>query len=61
VTHKGKTQQFTGPSTYGEGILTLVQEKGPVLVGRVSWKDASHMTFRAVGDGPDDPGLSFSK
>jgi Tetratricopeptide repeat len=61
VTQKGKTQQFTGPSTYGEGILTLVQEKGPVLVGRVSGKDASHMTFRVVSDGPDDPGLSFSK
>ena len=61
VTQKGKTQQFTGPSTYGEGILTLVQEKGPVLVGRVSWKDPGHMTFRVVGDGPDDPGLSFSK
>jgi hypothetical protein len=61
VTQKGKTQPFTGSSTYGDGILTLVQEKGPVLVGRVSWKDASHMTFRVVGDGPDDPGLSFSK
>jgi tetratricopeptide (TPR) repeat protein len=61
VTQKGKTQQFAGTSTYGEGILTLVQEKAPALVGRVSWKDAGHMTFRVVGDGPDDPGLSFSK
>ena len=33
----------------------------PALVGRVSWTDASHMTFRVVGDGPDDPGLSFAK
>jgi tetratricopeptide (TPR) repeat protein len=61
VARKGQTQPFTGTSTYGGGILTLVQEKGPVLVGRVSWKDAGHMTFRVVGDGPDDPGLSFSK
>ena len=61
MTRKGKTQQFTGSSTYGDGLLTLVQEKGPALVGRVSWKDAGHMTFRVVGDGPDDPGLSFSK
>ena len=61
VTRKGKTQQFSGSSTFGDGILTLVQEQGPVLVGRVSWKDAGHMTFRVVGDGPDDPGLSFSK
>jgi tetratricopeptide (TPR) repeat protein len=61
VTRKDKTQQFSGTSTYGEGLLTLAQDKGPALVGRVSWRDADHMTFRVVGDGPDDPGLSFSK
>ena len=61
VTQKGKTQQFAGSSTYGDGLLTLVQDKGPALVGRVSWTDAGHMTFRVVGDGPDDPGLSFAK
>ena len=61
VTQKGQTQQFSGTSTFGDGILTLAQDKGPALVGRVSWKDASHMTFRIVGDGPDDPGLRFSK
>jgi hypothetical protein len=58
---KGRTQQFNGSSTFGDGLLTLVQDKGPILVGRISWKDASHMTFRVVGDGPEDPGLSFSK
>ena len=61
VTQKGKSQQFAGTSTYGSGILTLARVEGPALVGRVSWKDPSHMTFRIVGDGPDDPGLSFSK
>jgi hypothetical protein len=61
VTQKGRKQQFGGSSTFGNGLLTLVQEKGPVLAGRVSWKDANHMTFRIVGDGPDDPGVSFSK
>jgi tetratricopeptide (TPR) repeat protein len=61
VTQKGKTQQFNGTSTYGEGLLTLAQDKGPVLVGRVSWKDADHMTFRVAGDGPENPGLSFAK
>ena len=61
VNQKGKTQSFAGSSTYGDGLLTLVQDKGPVLVGRVSWTDAGHITFRVVGDGPDDPGLSFSK
>ena len=61
VTSKGETQQFTGKSTFGQGLLTLAQDKGPVLVGRVDWKDANHMNFRIVGDGPDDPGLSFTK
>jgi tetratricopeptide (TPR) repeat protein len=61
VTHKSRKQQFTGSSTFGNGLLTLAQEKGPALAGRVSWKDAYHMTFRIVGDGPDDPGVSFSK
>ena len=40
VTQKGQTQQFSGTSTYGDGILTLAQDKGPALVGRVSWTDA---------------------
>jgi tetratricopeptide (TPR) repeat protein len=57
----GEKRQFTGVSTYGDGILTLAQDKGPALVGRVGWKDASHMTFHVVGDGPDDPGLRFAR
>ena len=42
-------------------MLTLAQDNGPALVGRVSWNDANHMTFRVAGDGPDDPGLRFAK
>jgi tetratricopeptide (TPR) repeat protein len=61
VAQNGKTQQFAGSSTYGDGILTLARDQGPALVGRVSWKDASHMSFRIAGEGPDDPGLSFAK
>ncbi len=61
VTQKGQTQQFAGVSTFGGGVLTLAQDNGAVLVGRVSWKDPTHMTFRVIGDGPTDPGLSFSK
>jgi tetratricopeptide (TPR) repeat protein len=61
ATRAGKSQQFTGKSTFAEGLLTLAQNNGPALVGRVSWADPTHMTFRIVGDGPDDPGLSFAK
>ncbi|HKM56561.1 MAG TPA: hypothetical protein VJY33_24365 [Isosphaeraceae bacterium] len=61
VTQKGMSRQFSNKSTYGEGMLTLVQDTGPALVGRVGWKDSSHITFQIVGDGPDDPGLQFAK
>jgi thioredoxin-like negative regulator of GroEL len=61
VTQNGRKQHFAGTSTYGNGILTLAQDKGPAMVGRVSWKDANHMTFRIVGDGPGDAGLGFAK
>src|SRR5262249_15453828 len=61
VTQKGRGQQFSGTSTFGDGILTLAQDKGPALVGRVNWADSNHITFRVVGDGPEDPGLAFSK
>ena len=39
-------------------MLTLAQDKGPVLVGRVDWKDANHMSFHIVGDGPMTRDLS---
>jgi tetratricopeptide (TPR) repeat protein len=61
VTKGGQTRQFTGTSTSGDGLLTLAQDNGPVLVGRVGWTDASHMTFRVAGDGPEDSGLSFAR
>ncbi|MDR3621910.1 MAG: tetratricopeptide repeat protein [Paludisphaera borealis] len=61
ATHKDQPRTFNGSSTFGDGLLTLVQDQGPAIVGRVSWTDPTHMTFRIVGDGPEDPGLSFSK
>ncbi len=61
VDQKGQTHELAGESTFGGSILTLAQSKGPALVGHVSWKDANHMTFRVVGGGTEDPGLSFSK
>ena len=61
VNQKGQTQQFSGTANFGSGILTLLPDKSPPIVGRVSWTDLNHMTFRVVGDRPDSPGLSFSK
>jgi tetratricopeptide (TPR) repeat protein len=61
VNHGKQTQDFAGTSSFADGVLTLKQEKGPTLVGRVNWKDATHMNFHVVGDNPEDPGLTFSK
>lgn len=61
VARGGKTQQFTGTSTFGDNVLTLAQDKGgPTMAGRVTWTDPTHITFR-VSDSPDDKGLSFVK
>jgi len=62
ATSDGRTQTLSGASsTFDKGLLVLAPDEGPPLIGRVSWTDPSHMTFRVLGDGPDDPGLSFSK
>ena len=62
VTRQGKDQQFGGTSSYENGILTLVQEQNNnAMVGNVVWKDASHFTFKVLGGGTTDPGLSFTK
>ncbi|WP_165248971.1 tetratricopeptide repeat protein [Paludisphaera soli] len=61
ATQAGRSRTFGGSSTYGGGLLTLAQDQGPALVGRVDWTDADHMTFRIAGGGPEDPGLAFSR
>jgi tetratricopeptide (TPR) repeat protein len=63
VSRQGKDQQFEGTSTYDRGILTMVQQQNNnnVMVGNVAWKDDDHFTFKVLGGGPSDPGLSFTK
>jgi tetratricopeptide (TPR) repeat protein len=64
VTRQGKSEEFQGDRTYGNGILTLAQggqANGPPMVGRVSWQDDTHFTFKLMGGPPGDPGLTFSK
>ena len=58
----GEGPAVYGTSSYENGILTLVQEQNNnAMVGNVVWKDASHFTFKVLGGGPTDPGLSFTK
>ncbi len=64
VTRQGKTQQFQGDRTYGNGILTLAQsgeQAQPPLVGRITWQDENHFNFKLIPGEPGDPGLSFAK
>jgi hypothetical protein len=65
VSDQGKTHDFQGDRTYGNGILTLVQTGEvagqPPMVGRVTWTDETHFNFKVFTRPPDDPGLSFSK
>jgi tetratricopeptide (TPR) repeat protein len=62
VSRQGKDQQFEGTSSFENGILTLVQnQNNNAMVGNLIWKDENHFTFKVVGAGPTDPGLSFKK
>jgi hypothetical protein len=62
LTRQGKDQQFDGTSSYENGILTLVQQQNNnAMVGNVVWQDANHFTFKVLGGGTTDPGLSFTK
>jgi hypothetical protein len=62
VDRQGKGQQFTGKSSYENGVLTLVQDQSSnTMVGNMQWSDDNHFHFKVLGGGPGDPGLSFAK
>ena len=62
VSRQGKDQQFDGKSSYENGLLTLVQDQNSnAMVGNIAWKDADHFTFKVLGGGTTDPGLSFAR
>jgi tetratricopeptide (TPR) repeat protein len=64
VTSQGRSQEIQGDETYGNGILTLArsaQDGQPPMVGRVTWRDEDHFSFKILAGPPDDPGLSFTR
>lgn len=64
VDGKGETRSFKGARALGNGLLTLVRDGDahqPPLVGRISWTDEDHFTFKLVGGGEEDKGLAFSR
>jgi hypothetical protein len=59
---KGQTRQtIEGSSSYGNGVLTLVQPGGATLVGQVAVQPDGHLRFRLVGGLASDPGLDFRR
>jgi tetratricopeptide (TPR) repeat protein len=59
---KGQVRQtMAGDSSYGNGMLTLVQPGGATLVGQVALQSDGRLRFRLVGGSPSDPGLDFRR
>ena len=62
VTSKGKSQDITGNWSLTNGVLTLAQSgQGGALVGNVTQPGPERFTFRALGTGPEDAGLTFTR
>jgi hypothetical protein len=62
VTQVGKSQSIQGRAGYQDQILTLAQEQGPPLVGKVTADPAGNrFTFKPPGTPESVAGLSFEK
>jgi hypothetical protein len=61
VVAQGKAQPIEGTFAYENDVLTLTQSENNAMVGKVVWQDPDHFRFQAMGGGPNDPGLVFSK
>lgn len=61
VKSQGPAKTIKGTATMEDGLLTLTSTDQPPLAGRISWTDATHLSFTVPGGPPNDPGLAFSK
>jgi hypothetical protein len=62
VTQAGKSQTIQGRAGYQDQILTLAQQQGPPLVGKVAVDPAGNrFTFKPPGTPKSVAGLSFEK
>ena len=60
ATVNGQTRSFSGQYTAGGGLLTLVSDHGPAIVGRITGV-GDGFNFKLIGGGPGDPGLTFTR
>src|SRR5262249_6028386 len=62
VANKGQQPQYiTGRAVYLDNVLSLTQENGPPLAGKVESKDATKFVFHLMGGGANAPALTFTK
>ena len=62
VDSKGKSQQLSGKWSLTDDLLTLAQSgQDGALIGRVAWQADDRWSFRVMGTGADDPGLTFAR
>jgi tetratricopeptide (TPR) repeat protein len=62
VANKGqRSGSLTGRAFYVNDVLSLTQEEGPPLAGKVESKDASKFVFRLMGGGANAPALTFTR
>ena len=61
VVEKGQTREFKGEAQFDKETLALVAPEMPPMVAKVTWTDAAHFNFKAIGTPADDPGLNFAK
>jgi tetratricopeptide (TPR) repeat protein len=62
VASKGKrSDSITGHAVYVNDVLSLTQEQGPPLAGKIDSKDASKFVFHLMGGGNNAPALTFTR
>jgi hypothetical protein len=60
-TLQGQSQTFSGAYTVADNLLILKEGGNPAMIGQVTLLDARRFSFKIVGGGASDAGLTFSK
>jgi hypothetical protein len=62
VSNKGQQQEsLSGRAAYVNDILSLAQENGPPLSGKIESKEANKFVFHIMGGGANAPSLTFTR
>ena len=61
VDTKGQKQSISGHAGFKDGVLVLLQQDGPPLVGKITQDDANKFVFAPDGAGNKAPGLTFTR